>query len=406
MAKGRSCCCSGLSKGWWWFLTLVGLPFLYALMLVTKWEFIENDIQTRAIQKLNNDGINWTTVDLNGRGRDVLLTGTTITNTDRDNAIQTVLGVDGVRKVNSDIKIEPLRERALTASYTHKDGILVIEGVLSSQDQVDAILKLLADKIGLDKIDNKLTVSNKFSSKGGIITLAGSVLTEDTRSDISSAIQAGSNALGLSLTNNLKIDIEAVKAIAKTKRIAAEKAEAEKLAAEKAEAKRIAAEKAEVKRLAMEQAEAKRLATKKAEAEKLVAEKVKATEIAAQVHACQTKLNNTMSGKTILFHTNKANIKKSSFALLQQIATVITECRTALPNAKIMVSGHTDNRGSKAYNLTLSQRRANAVKTYLSSIGVNSAIITSKGFGESEPVASNDTIEGRAQNRRITFSVK
>ncbi len=198
---------------------------------------------------------------------------------------------------------------------------------------------------------------------------------------------------------------------AEAEKLAADKAKAEKLAAEKAETERLAAEKvkaekAEAEKLATEKAQAKKQAEEKAKAEKVAAEKTKAAEIAAQASACQTKLNNTMSGKTILFRTNKANIKKSSFALLQQISNIIGECRATLPDTKIMVSGHTDSVGSGAYNLTLSQRRANAVKTHLAGIGVSSAIITSKGFGESEPVASNDTAKGRAQNRRITFSVK
>jgi outer membrane protein OmpA-like peptidoglycan-associated protein len=113
-----------------------------------------------------------------------------------------------------------------------------------------------------------------------------------------------------------------------------------------------------------------------------------------------------MSGKTILFNTNKADIKNSSFALLKTIANVIQSCQSSLPNAKIAVSGHTDSRGSDEYNLLLSEDRANAVKKYLTRIGVSNEIITSKGYGESQPVAPNDTPEGRTKNRRITFSVK
>ncbi|MCK5897152.1 MAG: BON domain-containing protein, partial [Cocleimonas sp.] len=240
MAKGRSCCCSGLSKGWWWFLTLVGLPLLYALMLNSKWGVIEDDISTSTTQKLKDAGAHWVNVDVEGRARDVLLTGTATTDAERDSAIQTALGVDGVRKVDSDITVVSLKERALTANYMHKDGKLVIEGELESQKKVDEMLKLLADKVGLDNIDNKLTVSDKFSPEGGTITLSGMVLSDDKRSGLSSALQAGSSALGLKFADNLEIDTEAVKAIAEV----AEKAEADKLAAEKAEADKLAAEKA------------------------------------------------------------------------------------------------------------------------------------------------------------------
>ena len=188
-----------------------------------------------------------------------------------------------------------------------------------------------------------------------------------------------------------------------------EKAEAEKLATEKAEADKLATEKAEAEKLATEKAEADKLAAEKAEADKLAAEKAEAEkmEVAkAEVNACQTKLNNVMRDKTILFETNKANIKNSSFSLLKTIATVITECRSKLPDARIAISGHTDSKGSDTYNLALSERRANSVKTHLIGVGVSAAIITSKGYGESDPVSSNDTAEGRSKNRRIAFSVQ
>jgi len=92
--------------------------------------------------------------------------------------------------------------------------------------------------------------------------------------------------------------------------------------------------------------------------------------------------------------------------LLDHIVSVIKECRGNVANTRIEVSGHTDSRGSDAYNLQLSQRRADAVNTYLANKGVERSIITSKGYGETQPVASNATEKGRSQNRRITFSVR
>ncbi len=397
MVNERSCCCSGLSKGWWWLLTLIGLPLLYYSMLSAKWDTIEKDIQSRTIQELSTSGENWSDVKI--EGRDILLTGTTGSETQRDNAIKIVKGVKGVRIVDSNIDIVALKELALLASYDHKDGKLVLEGVLSSQDKVDEILKKLADSIGLDNIVNKLTVSDKYADEGGTIVLSGLVLSDDEKSNILSAVKAGSDTLDLQLTNNLEIDTAALKAISDAKKLAAEKAEAEKAEAEKAEAEKLAAEK-----LATEKAKAE---ADKAEAEKIEAEKVaKMTTAKANINACQTKLNSAMTNKTILFETNKANIKDSSFSLLKTMAAVIIECSSKLPNARILVGGHTDSKGSDTYNLKLSQRRADAVKKYLIGIGVSASIISSKGYGESQPVSSNDTEEGRSQNRRITFSIR
>ena len=370
MVNERSCCCSGLSKGWWWLLTLIGLPLLYYSMLSAKWDTIEKDIQSRTIQELSTSGENWSDVKI--EGRDILLTGTTGSETQRDNAIKIVKGVKGVRIVDSNIDIVALKELALLASYDHKDGKLVLEGVLSSQDKVDEILKKLADSIGLDNIVDKLTVSDKYADEGGTIVLSGLVLSDDEKSNILSAVKAGSDTLGLQLTNNLEIDTAALKAISDAKKLAAEKAEADKAEAEKIEAEKVA----------------------------------KMTTAKANINACQTKLNSAMTNKTILFETNKANIKDSSFSLLKTMATVIIECSSKLPNARILVGGHTDSKGSDTYNLKLSQRRADAVKKYLIGIGVSASIISSKGYGESQPVSSNDTEEGRSQNRRITFSIR
>ena len=124
-----------------------------------------------------------------------------------------------------------------------------------------------------------------------------------------------------------------------------------------------------------------------------------------QIAACQDQLNKTMTGKTILFQTNKADIKSASYPLLDNIVAVIKSCRGKVEKTRIAVNGHTDSRGSDAYNLQLSQRRADAVRTYLINKGVDQSIITATGFGETQPVASNSTPEGRRQNRRINFSV-
>jgi OOP family OmpA-OmpF porin len=67
------------------------------------------------------------------------------------------------------------------------------------------------------------------------------------------------------------------------------------------------------------------------------------------------------------------------------------------------ISGHTDSRGSSDYNRDLSQRRADSVKTYFTSRGVNAGRLTSIGYGEDKPVADNRTSAGRGRNRRTEF---
>lgn len=124
------------------------------------------------------------------------------------------------------------------------------------------------------------------------------------------------------------------------------------------------------------------------------------------VISCQDHLNGVMNGKEILFETNKAVIKRGSLPILDDLVKVLTECKDVIAGKVVQVGGHTDNIGSDAYNQDLSQRRADAVKDYFSKAGVDAGLVQGVGFGETQPVATNDTEAGRAQNRRISFDIK
>ena len=99
----------------------------------------------------------------------------------------------------------------------------------------------------------------------------------------------------------------------------------------------------------------------------------------------------------VLFQTNKAVLLPESEQILDRVA----ESLIAHPEVKIEVGGHSDADGSDAYNKKLSQRRADAVKTYLVKKGVPAANLTAKGYGEAQPIADNKSPEGKAKNRRV-----
>ena len=94
-------------------------------------------------------------------------------------------------------------------------------------------------------------------------------------------------------------------------------------------------------------------------------------------------------------------IRDSFYYNLDQIATALNESGTS-----ITVAGHTDDVGSRGYNQALSQRRAESVKSYLVGKGVAPVKIQAIGYGKSNPIASNDTEEGRAKNRRVEIVFK
>lgn len=104
----------------------------------------------------------------------------------------------------------------------------------------------------------------------------------------------------------------------------------------------------------------------------------------------------------IEFESGKDVIKTKSHSILNQIVEVMKKN----PDYRLVISGHTDNVGKPASNLTLSEKRADAVKNYLVRKGIDSERLTSKGLGDTQPVASNNTAAGRSKNRRVEFVVK
>ncbi len=87
------------------------------------------------------------------------------------------------------------------------------------------------------------------------------------------------------------------------------------------------------------------------------------------------------------------------------VLDVVAETLNLRPHVRVVVEGHTDSRGDEAYNQTLSQLRAESVQRYLIGKGVPASRMQARGFGESQPEASNDTDEGRALNRRVELSI-
>jgi OOP family OmpA-OmpF porin len=108
-------------------------------------------------------------------------------------------------------------------------------------------------------------------------------------------------------------------------------------------------------------------------------------------------------GADTFFNFDKYDLKPAGMAKLDELAAKLQQLGSAV--TAISVTGHTDSIGSEAYNLALSERRAQTVVNYLEQRGVNPNIIQARGMGKSNPVASNATPAGRAQNRRVEITV-
>jgi len=110
----------------------------------------------------------------------------------------------------------------------------------------------------------------------------------------------------------------------------------------------------------------------------------------------------TLSG-SVLFTSNRSDLLPSAQVKLDAVAQALTQQDS---ESKIVVEGHTDSQGGAAYNQTLSQQRAQAVRDYLVGRGMAADRVTCQGFGLTRPIADNATAEGRADNRRVEIVVQ
>jgi outer membrane protein OmpA-like peptidoglycan-associated protein len=234
-----------------------------------------------------------------------------------------------------------------------------------------------------------------------------------------------------------KAEDEAQDAAAAREAKARADADAEAKRRAEAEAARAEAEQAKAEALKMKQeaeAAAAEAARQKAEAEKATAEAVaqqqalaaetdKARQAAAQSEALRQRAENEKqelrarllqqlnsvlatrdSARGLIANMSDVLFRSGSFELLpaaRERLAKVSGIVLAYPSLHVAVEGHTDSVGSDDYNQQLSERRAQAVRDYFVQQGVNSASVEAHGYGKTEPIASNDTAEGRQQNRRV-----
>lgn len=103
----------------------------------------------------------------------------------------------------------------------------------------------------------------------------------------------------------------------------------------------------------------------------------------------------------VFFQTGKFNVSGESVTLLTKLANVMKE----YPDTNVIIAGHTDSVGADAANMTLSKNRAQAVENFLVGKGLSKSRFTTKWYGETNPVATNETAAGRAKNRRVTLGI-
>ena len=460
MSEKRSCCCGALPKLWWWLLTLLGLPLLFWLMVSSRQNPVETDLATRATDGLKAASLNDVQVNLDHRGRDAQLTGKVASDAEREQAAKLVQDTQGIRVVDNAIEVvtpvaaaiatappveaapvvaAPAQEVAAPPPATPavepslallpQDGKWVLQGSLSSQAEIDQALAAAEGMYGAGNVVNQLTIGTVapatwLASLGGLKDALAGIEQSGLKfangafalTGVASSEQAKAAALEKvqQLLGNDKVEDQlTVKAPEIAVAPAPEATQAVPATAEPVQPA-AATTPEPAAPVAMAGVAPPAPATEPAQPVPTAATEpapVPAAPEPAPVlltteqQSCQDQFNTTMNGQQILFETNKAIIKRDSLKLLDGVAKIATDCKSALDGKMLRVGGHTDNVGEDVYNQNLSQQRADAVKDYLGKQGLDSGSIQGVGYGEAQPIASNDTEAGRAQNRRISFDI-
>lgn len=365
---------AGIPRGVWWFIALLALVMLCLIAIFVEREPIGSDLERRVMAQLAVEKIDWISVELDGHDGVVLLTGNAPSAESRDLAIEIVESVHGVRVVYNQVEIKSSLASS-ELSIEQQDGRVLLGGRLASQASIDAVVNAAKKTYGNDNVTNDLIVSGEVktakwldASAGLLPTLAGMKTAQLKISDSESLLTAEVSSHGERL-----ILVR----------------QARKLLGKNLDAK-----------VAVFESQESGIAQGKA-----AKPEVTATPEDPAIKACQSNLDREMKDRKILFASNSAELKEASFPLLDRIISVLERCDKAFSENRLTIAGHTDSLGDDRYNQALSQRRADAVKTYIVNAVTDVGAISSVGYGESQPIESNDTDKGRARNRRIELKL-
>ncbi len=364
-----------------WIWPLLALLLLYFAMmspflgnLGNKWRHIESDVASRVKNSLSSQGLDWAEVNTHDRGRDVILSGVAPSEDDKNRAMNfAVLATDdhgkvAARKVQWQGSIKPhtpiaYKDTRFNASL--RDGKISISGVMADQAQIDALLASASAKFGSQNVSNRLTIGEnvtplqnlgktfagfeleigQLSVTGKQVNLVGQVASDSEKATVASNVAA---SLGSDYIVSNRISVIVPEPVIEP-----------------------------------------------------IPEPV-AAELPQESLACQQQLLTLMSSSQIFFETASDKIKADSYAVLQQIVSILQQC----PDAVIEISGHTDSTGNEEQNRALSNGRASSVLNYLVNKEIAAEKLAAVGYGSSQPIGDNGTQEGRAKNRRIEFTIK
>ncbi len=322
------------------------LILLLIILVVPKYtKIIPNELKQRVEKILKKENLSWVSVRV--ENRDVILSGLAPTFEENKQAVHLTKTVKGVRSVENNISPMFISPYNMKISYDGKS--IRLKGYMPSKERKRELLTKIFNFYGTNIIDKiEIGVGEPKSWDAFIFTVAKEVQ---------------------------KFDLSLVTISDKTLHISG------KIRTEKA---RIEVEKS--------------LKSFNVDGFHIHCHMVA---LDATARVCQEKFNTLLEKEKIEFASNKSVVKASNHKLLESLTDIALLC----PNVNIEIIGHTDSLGNDAKNKALSLSRAKSVVAKLFGLGIPLERLSAKGMGSQIPIASNETEEGRAKNRRIEFKV-
>jgi len=307
---------------------------------------IPKELTQEVQQKLKNNNLNW--VSVRAKGRDIILSGISPTIEEHKKAIEVSEKIRAIRVVYD--KISPMIITPYTMNIQYKDKELILDGYMPSKESKNYLLNYLKDMHSdfniIDKIDIGTGEPKEWESLILLVSLLMDKLDAGMVNIVDKDIIFSGRCQTSEIENEVLLYVDRYKDMGFTIK------------------SRI---------VAMDEA----------------------------VLVCKVKFKNLLSEDKIMFEAGKSIVKSSSMALLNGLAETFTLC----PSSQLKVIGYTDSRGDINKNRELSKNRAKAVVAKLFNLGIPLEQMEAIGKGIESPVATNETEEGRAKNRRIEFEL-
>src|SRR6266851_5035883 len=435
-----------------WWPGLIPLAIFWAIAAWISTSTVESDLAARSTAALKDTVLDKTRIAV--AGRDVTLAADAFSEDGRGSAAAAVQAVPGVRRINDETRLVPeakpfvwsaerdvvrvtlggsaplpaSKVKLLEAARASLGGVEVADQMNLSRGappRFDDAAFLLLDQIGKLK-DGKITISDSKVSLSGMarelggreaiaaalknlpegfsvaatLTLTGYVPDNNVHTALAAA--AGRKFFGEKVVDNLKASVGAPSGFANAVMPALG-------ALSRLSTGTLVVSDREVKLSGDALYEAAAVQTRAGLGKDFpqswqfkadISVKPQAAPVDATV--CQQLFSDLLAKGNIRFESGRATIDPDSVGLLDRLVETALRC----PAANIEIAGHTDADGEDGFNQMLSEKRAQAVVDYLVKAGLPASQFTATGYGSTQPVASNDTDEGKAQNRRIDFLVR